>query len=113
MVAARSGEGRGRLALSVGCRCGVGPEVSVAAAASERAARVLLVGDGGAIRAAARGRGVDGARLVAVGAPEDAWALGRGAIPIRQPTGAPAARARKAGAPPPRSGGAPRARSEP
>src|SRR5258708_5500810 len=106
MVAARSGEGRGRLALSVGCRCGAGPEVSVAAAAWERAARVLLVGDGGAIRAAARGRGIDGARLVAVGAPEDAWSLGRGAIPIWQPTRALAARDRKAGAPTARSGGA-------
>lgn len=50
-----------RLAISVGCPCGIGPEVSVVAAAKRR--NVILVGDRGAILAAAKLRGVDPARL--------------------------------------------------
>ncbi len=43
-----------RIAVSVGCPCGVGPEVSVVAAAQEKKARVLLVGDAAAIAIAAK-----------------------------------------------------------
>lgn len=49
---------RARLAVSIGCPCGIGPEVSVVAAARSPA-RVLLVGDLGAVRAAARARRID------------------------------------------------------
>jgi 4-hydroxythreonine-4-phosphate dehydrogenase len=47
-----------RLVISIGCPSGVGPEVSVAAAARARAAPTLLVGDFGALEAAARVVGV-------------------------------------------------------
>lgn len=95
-----------RIALSVGCPCGVGPEVSVAAAATERAARVLLVGDEEAVRVAARGRGIDAARVVRVPAPEQAWRLPRGSIALWQPTAGLAGRDRKPGAPTARAGAA-------
>jgi 4-hydroxythreonine-4-phosphate dehydrogenase len=75
-----------RLALSIGCPSGVGPEVSVVAAAAERQARVLLVGDEGALLAAARGRHVDPRRIVRVEAPAQAWQLARGRIAVWQPT---------------------------
>ncbi len=58
-----------RLVVSVGCPCGVGPEVSVVAAAAERASRVLLVGDVGAIRGGGRGRGIDAKSVVRVAEP--------------------------------------------
>ncbi|MGH7438473.1 MAG: PdxA family dehydrogenase [Polyangiaceae bacterium] len=95
-----------RLAVSIGCPCGVGPEVAVVAAASERAARVLLVGDLGALRAAAKGRGIDPARLAAVAAPEEAWSLPARRIPVWQPTGPLAAADREPGAPTKGSGAA-------
>jgi 4-hydroxythreonine-4-phosphate dehydrogenase len=95
-----------RIALSTGCPCGVGPEVSVVAAASERAARVLLVGDEGALRAAARGRGVAVPRLLRVRRPEEAWSVARGTVAIWQPTADLAARDRTPGRPTARSGGA-------
>jgi 4-hydroxythreonine-4-phosphate dehydrogenase len=95
-----------RIAVSVGCPCGIGPEVAVAALQGvEKKARVLLVGDEGALRAAARGRGVDASRLVRV-EPEEAWRLPRGTIGVWQPTRDLAARDRKAGRPTPRSGAA-------
>ena len=95
-----------RIALSVGCPSGIGPEVSVAATAGAREARVLLVGDHGAVAAAARGRGLDPARVVAVGAPRDAWGLPRSRIPVWQPSGELPARDRRPGAPTRRSGAA-------
>jgi 4-hydroxythreonine-4-phosphate dehydrogenase len=95
---------RARIALSVGCPSGVGPEVSVVAAAAERFARVLLVGDAAAIWEAAKGRGVDMARIVRVSQPGDAWTLGRRRIAVWQPTGALAERDRKPAAPTVRSG---------
>lgn len=61
-----------RLAVSIGCPSGVGPEVSVVAAAQSRA-RVLLVGDLGALKAAARVREVDPRRLVRVDDPREAF----------------------------------------
>jgi 4-hydroxythreonine-4-phosphate dehydrogenase len=95
-----------RVAVSIGCPCGVGPEVSVVAAAAERAARVLLVGDMGVLRAAARGRGIDDARLVRVTEPTDAWRLERRSVAIWQPTPDLAARDRRHGAPTRAAGGA-------
>jgi 4-hydroxythreonine-4-phosphate dehydrogenase len=87
-----------RIAVSVGCPCGVGPEVSVVAAAAERASRVLLVGDAAAIQAAARGRGLAANRIVRVPGPAEAWGLARGAIGVWQPGRDLAARDRKPGA---------------
>lgn len=54
------------IAISVGCPSGIGPEVAVAAAAQERGARCVLVGDEEVIRRAARLRRVAGHRLVVV-----------------------------------------------
>ena len=95
-----------RIAVSIGCPCGVGPEVSVVAAAAERASRVLLVGDAGAIRAAARGRGIAAKRIVRVPEPAAAWALSRGTFGVWQPGRDLAARDRKPGAPTRASGAA-------
>ena len=95
-----------RIAVSIGCPCGVGPEVSVVAAAAEKRARVLLVGDEGALRAAAEGRRVSQRRLVRVDEPEAAWSLSRGRIAIWQPTEALKARDLRPGAPMPKSGAA-------
>jgi 4-hydroxythreonine-4-phosphate dehydrogenase len=95
-----------RIAVSVGCPCGVGPEVSVVAAAGEKRARVLLVGDEGAVRAAAKGRRVAGGRLVRVGRPEEAWALPAGRVGVWQPTADLAPRDRAPGRPTKASGAA-------
>jgi 4-hydroxythreonine-4-phosphate dehydrogenase len=98
-----------RVAVSVGCPCGIGPEVAVAALrAAEKSARVLLVGDAGALRAAARGRGVDASRLVPVDRndPEAAWRLPRGAVGVWQPTADLAVRDRAPGKPTRASGAA-------
>jgi 4-hydroxythreonine-4-phosphate dehydrogenase len=95
-----------RIAVSIGCPCGIGPEVSVVAAAEERAARVLLVGDAGVVRAAARGRGIAEGRIERVSDPDQAWRLGRNAIALWQPGRDLAARDRKPGAPTRASGAA-------
>jgi 4-hydroxythreonine-4-phosphate dehydrogenase len=88
-----------RIVVSVGCPCGIGPEVSVVAAAAERSARVLLVGDDAVLRAAAAGRGVAASRLARVERPADAWSLPRGVVGVWQPGRALAARDRKPGSP--------------
>jgi 4-hydroxythreonine-4-phosphate dehydrogenase len=95
-----------RIAVSIGCPCGIGPEVSVVAAAEERASRVLLVGDEGAVREAARGRKIVSKRIVRVAEPREAWGLGRGVIAVWQPGRDLAARDRRAGAPTRASGAA-------
>src|SRR5215472_8207255 len=95
-----------RIALSVGCPCGIGPEVSVAAVARLRVARVRLVGDVGAIVAAAKGRRLDVGRVVRVSEPADAWKVGRGRIAVWQPTDDLPLRDRKPGAPTAASGAA-------
>jgi 4-hydroxythreonine-4-phosphate dehydrogenase len=68
-----------RLAVSIGCPCGIGPEVSLAGALglrkSDPRSRVLLVGDLGALRAAARAIGVDPSQLVRVTSAAEAWAM--------------------------------------
>lgn len=88
-----------RLAVSVGCPCGIGPEVAVAAAARARAP-ALLVGDAGALEAAARTVGVDPARLARLDDPAAAFARARrGVILVYQPTAALSPRDRRAGAP--------------
>ncbi len=92
-----------RLAVSVGCPSGIGPEVSLIGALalrrSEPRTRVLLVGDLGSLRAAARVRGVDPALLVRVDDPESGWMLRKragtaapnAAIAVFQPSSALAA----------------------
>jgi 4-hydroxythreonine-4-phosphate dehydrogenase len=95
-----------RIAVSIGCPCGIGPEVSLVAAAREKRARVLLVGDEGAIREAARGRGIAQKRIVRVDDPTEAWALARSAVPVWQPTADLARRDRASGKPTPASGAA-------
>jgi 4-hydroxythreonine-4-phosphate dehydrogenase len=96
----------GRIAVSIGCPCGVGPEVSVVAAALEKRGRVLLVGDEGAVRAAAEGRGIAPGSIVRVSEPGQAWRLPRGRVPVWQPTADLAPRDRRPGTPSPRSGAA-------
>jgi 4-phospho-D-threonate 3-dehydrogenase / 4-phospho-D-erythronate 3-dehydrogenase len=80
-----------RLAVSVGCPCGIGPEVSVAAAAklarSVPGARAVLVGDLGALRAAARVLGLAPERLVRVTSPEQAFSIGGRRIAVLEPLG--------------------------
>ncbi|MDP9034404.1 MAG: 4-hydroxythreonine-4-phosphate dehydrogenase PdxA [Myxococcota bacterium] len=88
-----------RIAVSVGCPCGIGPEVSVVAAAGERRARVLLVGDAATIRAAGAGRGIDARRLVRVAQPGDGWRLPMDHLAVWQPTPDLALRDRKPGTP--------------
>jgi 4-hydroxythreonine-4-phosphate dehydrogenase len=95
-----------RLAVSIGCPCGIGPEVSLVAAASLRGARVLLVGDRGALAAAARVRRIDASRIVVVERPEDAWRLPPRAIAVFEPLAPLAVRDRKPGAPARASGAA-------
>ena len=93
-----------RIVVSVGCPCGVGPEVSVVAAAREKRARVLLVGDEGAVRAAAEGRRVASSRVVRVDDPGKAWTLARGKVALWQPTASLAPRDESPGSPTKRSG---------
>ncbi|MBX3205188.1 MAG: 4-hydroxythreonine-4-phosphate dehydrogenase PdxA [Labilithrix sp.] len=94
-----------RLAVSVGCPSGVGPEVAVAAAAQSRA-RVMLVGDLGALRAAARARGIEPKRLVRVDDPAAAFSGARDdALVVFEPT-SPLGAADRAPGRPSRAGGA-------
>jgi 4-hydroxythreonine-4-phosphate dehydrogenase len=95
-----------RLVVSIGCPAGIGPEVSVVGAAEERSSRVLLVGDEGALREAARGRRIDGGRIVRVDDPSQAWSLPRRTIAVWQPGRPLAARDRKPGSPTRGSGAA-------
>lgn len=95
-----------RALVSVGCPSGIGPEVSVVAAAEERRARVVLVGDAGAVAAAAETRGIDAARIVRVESPEAGFALPRRSIAVWQPGRDLAVRDRKPGKPTARSGAA-------
>jgi 4-hydroxythreonine-4-phosphate dehydrogenase len=95
-----------RALVSMGCPSGVGPEVSVVAASEERRARVVLVGDAGAAVAAAEMRGVDPARIVRVGSPEEGFSLARTSIAVWQPGRDLAARDRKPGKPTARAGAA-------
>jgi 4-hydroxythreonine-4-phosphate dehydrogenase len=95
-----------RIALTIGCPCGVGPEVSVVAAATERSARVLLVGDEQAVVSAARGRRIAASRIVRVADPALGWRVPRGHIAVWQPTPGLKPRDRKPGAPTRASGAA-------
>ncbi len=79
-----------KLAVSIGCPSGIGPEVAVVAAASLRGARALLVGDLGVVRRAARGRGIDASRVVAVEDPDAK--VGARSIAVWQPGAALRAR---------------------
>lgn len=76
------------LAISIGCPCGIGPEVAVAAAAKEKSARCLLVGDFDVVARAARIVAVPKERLIRVRDPRaglDAALARRGAIGVFSP----------------------------
>jgi 4-hydroxythreonine-4-phosphate dehydrogenase len=102
-----------RLAVSIGCPSGIGPEVSLAGAVAitklktrTKPARVLLVGDLGVLRAAAKVIGIDPARLVVVDDVNAAFTLrDRSLLPVLQPTKPLAANDRAPGKPS-RAGGA-------
>lgn len=101
-----------RLAVSIGCPSGIGPEVSLRAALAladrPKAPRVLLVGDVGAVHAAADAIKASRRRVVPVANAEDAFAtakIDRKAVFVFQPGPDLAARDRKAGTPS-RQGGA-------
>lgn len=68
------------LVISMGCPAGVGPEVAVAAAAAQRRARTVLVGDLHAVHEACRLRGVPQKRIVPVMGADDLQALRSGEI---------------------------------
>jgi len=99
-----------RLAVSVGCPCGIGPEVSlraaVALAARDAAVRLLLVGDLGSLRAAARVVGVDPARLVRVDAMYPLVTSPAAVLPVYQPGASLKASERRPGHPVRASGAA-------
>jgi 4-hydroxythreonine-4-phosphate dehydrogenase len=95
-----------RALVSLGCPSGIGPEVSLVAALEPRRSRVLLVGDYGAVVAAALGRRVDPSRIVRVRDPEAAWRLPKSAIPVWQPTADLTPTDRRPGAPTRLSGAA-------
>jgi 4-hydroxythreonine-4-phosphate dehydrogenase len=59
----------------------------------------VLVGDFGAVLAAARGRNIDSSRVVRVDSPPEAWRLPRGDVAVWQPTEDLTAGDRRAGAP--------------
>lgn len=81
-----------RVALSIGCPSGVGPEVAVEAVASRgrAASGVVLVGDLAVVRRAAKVRGVDPRRVVAVEDPARYVAVPAGGIAVWSPRSAPA-----------------------
>lgn len=91
-----------RLAVSIGCPCGIGPEVSLAGALALRRKRpqtqILLVGDLGALRCAARTIGVDPSCLVRVRTPQAAWTASE-SVAVFESSTRLAASDRKAGAP--------------
>ena len=92
-----------RLAVSIGCPCGIGPEVSLAAAIalrrSKAGARVLLVGDLGAVRAAARAIDVVPSRVARVETAEEAWTMTSSRVAVLEPVRPLAAVDRRPGAP--------------
>jgi 4-hydroxythreonine-4-phosphate dehydrogenase len=92
------------LAVSVGCPCGIGPEVSVAAAAKQKDARIVLVGDHAVLLRAAKIVGVDPKRVVRI---DDPLAdVRKNQIAVWQPTVDLAARDSKPGKPTRASGAA-------
>lgn len=97
-----------RLAVSIGCPCGVGPEVALAGVLAMRKedphAQILLVGDVGALRAAARAIDVDPVRVDRVESPDDAWSVvargpGASSIAVLEPARPLAAADRRPGKP--------------
>jgi 4-hydroxythreonine-4-phosphate dehydrogenase len=69
------------------------------AAAAERRQRIVLVGDVGAVIAAARGRHIDERRIARVSRPDEGWKLPPRRIAVWQPTHDLAASDRRPGAP--------------
>lgn len=81
--------------VTTGCPCGIGPEVSVVAANRIRGLPIVLVGDIGSLRAAAKTRGVSEKKLV----PFDGSVPARGTIPVLAPIAELSARERIPGKP--------------
>lgn len=81
--------------VTTGCPCGIGPEVSVVAANRLRGVPMVLVGEWGSLRAAAKSRGVSEKKLV----PFDDSPPANGAIPVLAPVPELAARDRRPGKP--------------
>jgi 4-hydroxythreonine-4-phosphate dehydrogenase len=95
------------LAVSIGCPSGIGPEVSVAAAATaSRGVRVVLVGDLAVALRAASLRGIDPRRFVRVANSSQVRALASRAIGVLQPTASLSLRDARAGVPSKRGGAA-------
>jgi 4-hydroxythreonine-4-phosphate dehydrogenase len=86
------------LAVSIGCPSGIGPEVAVVAA-SEAGVPLVLVGDLGALRAAAKTRGIDPKRLAPVTRAEIGHVAARERIPVFEPCPRLAAKDRRPGHP--------------
>lgn len=97
-----------RLAVSIGCPSGIGPEVSLAGALAfekeDPDARILLVGDIGALRAAGMAIGVHPDRLVLVTDPAEEWP--RSPLPVFEPIAALNPADREPGHPTKKSGAA-------
>jgi 4-hydroxythreonine-4-phosphate dehydrogenase len=79
--------------VTTGCPCGIGPEVSVVAASRMRGLPIVLVGDLGSLRAAAKARGISEKKLV----PFDGSVPGT--IPVLSPLAELSARERRPGRP--------------
>jgi 4-hydroxythreonine-4-phosphate dehydrogenase len=94
------------IAVSIGCPSGVGPEVSVAAAASVAGARVLLVGDDDVVQRAARLRKVDARRFVRISGVGELGSLTDGQVAVLQPTAGLSLRDARPGHPSARAGAA-------
>lgn len=81
--------------VTTGCPCGIGPEVSVVAAQRLRGVPIVLVGDMGSLRAAAKSRGLSEKKLV----PFEGKPPANGGIAVLAPIAELAARHRKPGKP--------------
>lgn len=99
-----------RLAISIGCPSGIGPEVAIAAASHVKSeADILLVGDLGALRVAARAMKIDPERLARVASAEEGFAPRKRsdrALRVWQPTASLAASDRAPGRPSKKGGAA-------
>lgn len=78
-----------RLLLAMGDACGIGPEIAVAAWASEQQGDLCLVGDVGVLRRALSQRGLD-LPLARIGAPAELVEVPPRCLPVWQPPGLPA-----------------------
>ena len=92
------------LIVTTGCPSGIGPEVCLRAIARGFEGNVVLVGDGGALRAAARTIGFAETRLLQVDGPNAVRGVSARSIRYIEPTAALVARDRRPGKPTKASG---------